>query len=772
MRVRRSDVAAVGFLALLPVLFFHAVISGERAFYARDVLEFHHPSKMVLREIVRGGEFPYWNPYFSAGQPLAANPQNELFYPLTWMIFGGDFEIRFQLLILVHILISLLAMYALLRSLEIRAAPAAAGAIAFGLGGIALSATGLLPVLFCDAWLPLTCLFSRRFLLQHQPRDFGLGALFFGIQCLIGEPATILQTVALIGAYAAARGLQERSIRPLYSALAIGAGGVGVAAAQILPAIDHFGDSVRQRGLAFELVSQWSTPFSRIPEWFYPSLFGHTASEGGPILYWGGTAYGAVRAPFFYSIYAGLLVSVMAAAGFVTRQKGWRLALTLLAGSIAVAAGSHTPLLALAHRAGFDWLRYPERFLFLGCFAMMVFGCRTLQSVIDGDRRVWLAAVGISAAAGTVALALRLVPLSAYSRGFVRFWDRAPSILTNQAIEISRTDWLVAAIRCAALVLVLLILPGVKRPLQMVILAGFMIADVAPLVREIARTTDASIYRTTPIAAQKLLRIRRDFRIFHQAQWEKLTPTGMEHSRNIGDEPGPLRNAMFPRIPADFGLATVMESDYDLSSLRPAAEFVECAFRMKDRVPDWPQPFAAMSNAWIYAVYRPFSDAFTIAGGDVRRMQPVAFLPLRPMPRYYFADRLVTIRDSADFIRRVSAEPITPAVAFIKHPAWMPANGVVRSVASSANHIRLGVWSSGRGFLVLSVTPHKYWRATMDGREIGPVSVNIGYQGFEIPPGEHVLEMRYRNPRVFAGIVISLATLTALVAIIGRMRAP
>ena len=91
--------------------------------------------KQVLREIVQGGEFPYWNRYFAAGQPIAANPEHEVFYPLTWLILLPSYNLGYSLHIALHIYIGLLGMYALLRSMELRPAAAWFGAMAFGLGG-------------------------------------------------------------------------------------------------------------------------------------------------------------------------------------------------------------------------------------------------------------------------------------------------------------------------------------------------------------------------------------------------------------------------------------------------------------------------------------------------------------------------------------------------------------------------------------------------------------------------------------------------------------
>jgi hypothetical protein len=88
---------------------------------------------------VQGGEFPYWNRHFSAGQPFAANPEHEVFYPLTWLVLLPSYDLGFRLLILAHVYIGVLGMYALLRSMALRIPAAYFRALAFGLGGLVLS---------------------------------------------------------------------------------------------------------------------------------------------------------------------------------------------------------------------------------------------------------------------------------------------------------------------------------------------------------------------------------------------------------------------------------------------------------------------------------------------------------------------------------------------------------------------------------------------------------------------------------------------------------
>src|SRR5881275_1096416 len=146
---RRADLLAVTALALLATIFFADVLFGVNQFYMRDMTRYYYPAKQILREIVQHGEFPYWNRYFSAGQPIAANPEHEVFYPLTWLILLPSFDLGYRLHILIHIYVGLLGMYLLLRSMDLRPPAAWMGAMAFGLGGIYLSYVNLLPILFC-----------------------------------------------------------------------------------------------------------------------------------------------------------------------------------------------------------------------------------------------------------------------------------------------------------------------------------------------------------------------------------------------------------------------------------------------------------------------------------------------------------------------------------------------------------------------------------------------------------------------------------------------
>jgi hypothetical protein len=112
-------------------------------------------------------------------------------------------------------------------------------------------------------------------------------------------------------------------------------------------------------------------------------------------------------------------------------------------------------------------------------------------------------------------------------------------------------------------------------------------------------------------------------------------------------------------------------------------------------------------------------------------------------------------------VAQLIANRTSPRAAFVEAPPFAAAPGVVRAVAETPNSAALDVESAGRGFLVMSVTRHKYWEVRVDGARVAPIPTNLAYQGIAVPPGRHRVTMRYRNPLVQIGLGVSGAA-TAL----------
>ncbi len=769
---RRHDVLAIVALVLLATIAFGDVIVGSGDFYMRDLTRYYYPAKQVLREIVLHGEFPLWNRYFAAGQPIAANPEHEVFYPLTWLILLPSYDLGYRLHILIHIYIGLLGMYFLLRSMELRPYASFFGAFTWGLGGLYLSYINLLPILFCVAWLPLTCLFVRRFLLQRNRRDFALAALFLGIQFLVGEPTTIIQTGFLIGVYALYRAwysrprLSKSITRVLWIAL-ISSAGLLIGSAQVLPGIDHVHDSARSRPFGFDLVSAWSMPWAKYAELLYPNILGHLSVKH-VTWYWAGGLYPGMGSPFLFSIYCGLLMIALVIGGALARPRGGRLVLLIALVSSILALGSHTPLLKWCYDAGIATsVRYPEKFALMGMFAVIIFSAQMLQRMLDGDETVREGALGFTLAVLLVATFVAVTTFTPnYARAMTKIWSITTGPAGNTTIAISKNDWWFAVMRGVAVALLLLSVRTRRRTTWLAIAALVVIADVLPVGEEINPRMPRRFFDPPP-AASLLPKNHSDYRLFHEVDWYGQEETARKFFSVGSGVYWVVRNGLFPMTPSGVGIRTVLERDYDKTALLPTIDLTDSVWDVKrSGRSDWYVPFMAMSNAWYRAVYRDYDKESRRIKGDWTKSLPVTFLPAPHYPRYYFADQIVTIKDRSDFVKKLSANSYSERVAFVQRPAFVPAGGVVRSVRETANSATLDVESFGEAFLVMSVTPHKYWGITIDGRPVPAIVTNIGYQGITVTPGRHRVVMRYSNPLVKVGGAISIATLLVLLFLI------
>jgi hypothetical protein len=81
--------------------------------------------------------------------------------------------------------------------------------------------------------------------------------------------------------------------------------------------------------------------------------------------------------------------------------------------------------------------------------------------------------------------------------------------------------------------------------------------------------------------------------------------------------------------------------------------------------------------------------------------------------------------------------------------------------------------SSDQPVLVVVRTPYdRNWRATVDGRDAPVVPADYLIQAVPVPPGSHTVRLTYEDPSIGAGLIGSLASVTALgiLAVVMRLR--
>jgi hypothetical protein len=767
-KLRSLDAAAIGLFMLLFAATYGDVLFRGAGFFQRDLTTYHYPMKKVVREMILEGHFPLWNPYYGAGQPMAANPAWEIFYPPQLLVLLPGFNWGYQFHILVHLLIGGLGLFALTRSLGASPAAALLAAIAFSFGGPLLSLIRLLPFLFSMAWVPWILLFARRFLLRPNGVDLFCGALFLGVQATVGEPTTLLQTWTLISVYALFRIWSERRAgRPIrttiIAAVVLLVAGAAVGAVQLVPAADHAGDSVRSEPFTFQLASDWSMPWKRPVEMLFPAVFRQLPGSDGQV---GFMSMYPMGDPFIGDLYIGLLPILLVIAAAVVRPKQTLPIALVLAGCYLVAVGKNTPLFALLYKAGiFESIRYPEKFILSALVLLAIVVAVMGERLVARDKKTTSIVFALAILWTLLAALLALTGSSSKGTDPTSTLDMV--VMGEKAFS-QRGYWLMQLVRGAVLVAMLAWLrkSKVRAEIWTAVAASLLVADLSYLQRQMAQRQPARYFERPDIAQQ--LPKGNGYRLFHYAdvEWADATAVSDQFFGEGRLQPWMIRNGIFPRTPAAWGIPLALEEDFDQTHLLPTAEFLKAMREVRQRgASDWKEIFEAMAGVQYRATFRSFEAENARVAGRLEEMVPIDIEQVAANPRYYFASQLTKIRDRQDFVFHLTERGWNRDAAFVEFEPFAPAPGRVISVTeSSPTRIRIEAESSGQSFLVISMTPHKYWRALLDGKETALHVANVGLQGIVFPAGRHTVELRYSNPRIAAGAAIMIVALIALIA--------
>lgn len=772
---RRTDrLAQLVLIGIILVLFSDVVFLGA-VFVSRDMLPLKIPMESVVRDAILSGHIPYWDPTFSGGQPLAANPENELFYPPNWLILLPGFPYGLSLLIVLHLALGWIGVFRLSRVLGLGTGSAVVGALAFGLSGLFVSMTNLPPEFFATAWIPLILALSIAAFRSRRVTDAALAALALGMQFLIAEPSISLQTVLLMaatGGYFAWTSAEQRG-RAFLKAIGIFGAVVGaalcVAAVQLVPAADLLRDTVRGRGFARSISGTWSFPPMRIVElavdrWFGPLSGSHIG------WYWGRIFYGPKSYPYFSNVHLGILVVSLALASIRTRTRWRGAAWTLIGGFFVLAVGTHTPLFAIFASTPIGRItRYPEKFIISVALVLVVMAAAMFERILGGDDRARKTAASVAATIAVIAGGLWLASwTSAYSLSFGRLWELSGPVL-ERAVVLSRGILAISA-GCAALTTLLWLVASRARPMMTTVLACVVILVELGFAAGRDSPRMPRTFLSEPAALQTAKKGERIFGLAAMATNSEVSRNYEAHATTGREVLYLHRDILVGRLPNLWGRSVVMDTDVSATSLVATTDFVGTFLPVyKRRGREAFAMFMEMSGASDITLYRPFDTEWSRSEGRFDRMRPIEIVRA-PHPQAYFATAIDRIHGPDEFVNDLTSRPWKPGTVFVGFPPFAPDPGKILSSERSANRIDLDVDADGRAFLVVCETPHRYWRATVDGKPAALRVANVGYQGLVVNRGRHHVRLRYRNPLVDWSGAVTLISLTLIALLLYRGR--
>lgn len=732
-------------LALLCAAFYWDVLllPAGRIVASNDLSNMFLPWLRFAVSTLQQGHLPLWNPYFFSGSSFIANPQPALFYPPTWLVLLMPVTRALGWIVVLHLWLAGVGMYAWLRSEGASAVGALFGAAVFAFSGyfFVRVRAGHLGVITTGAWLPLVLWAYRR---AVRRRSWGLavvGGLPVGLSILAGHTASFVYVALGLVCYAVfcawenCRG--NRSLReallPLTWAGVMLLAGLAVAAVQLLPMVELVVRSTRQAAPNYDFATRFSWPPGYLLTLLVPNFFGEPTGTG----YWGDGVYDE----FIY--YVGVLPLLLAILGARLRHRLTPFLLLLGLGALLLAFGGYGGLHPLFYRFAplFQTMRAPARagFLFtLAAAALAGLTLTALQSAARENRVRMLEPLRwplvLVVAGGTLAMVVA---------GFMAFaWGReanpAAGRLWHQANQTALflflfllSAGLLAAWRDAAS----------PRAVFGLLALGLAVLDLWTLGNGIVKPADVQESAYWRIVAQAV----------DDPHPARVLPWGL----NDFEQNGGL----------EFGLRSVF--GYDPLTLQRYEEFIT----------SWPDPRARtydLLNAGYLVTTAPqeFSAEDQLPAPRLLSKESGVWIYERPgaLPQTWVVPQ-VEVLDDADTLIRIHESDFDPrTTALLNSPLdcdgvaaspVLPAHGDgsdVKIVRYEGNRIEAQVQGAG-GLLVFSELDYPGWRATLDGEPVPILRADYVLRALCVPAGEHRVVMVYDPPLLKIGLAITGLTL-------------
>ncbi len=761
---RRADALALVILAAAVAILLGRVIRGE-ILVESDILAYYYPMKTALRQLFLRGSSLVWNPYLGEGQPLAANPEHEIFYPFTWLLFVLPVRHALAISEVSHLALAFWGMRRLLRRLRVSELAALAGSSAWSFGGLFISSMHFFPVFFAWTWVPW--LVETALMPSGKPRTFLRGALFGGLILLAGEPVSALLAALLyLAAFLSRPFTRERSGRAAATAILA----VALGAATLLPGAALARKGIRGQGLPDASANRMSFPPVRFVELLFPRAMGYVAPHDYG-RYFGWWFYTQGSWPFFWGLYGGALLLPAAAAGLAGGRRSVRVFALIGSACLLVSLGPPGLVWSFLRRTFPPWrgIRFPEKFLEAFVFSIVI----AMSAGFDRIRRspcvrrgvlAWLAALGVVFAFGGEARGLWQSFFGAYPR-------LSASVGTKTAVAaISRTLWTSSGRYALFGLLLLALIVASRRSRRATALAAAALAiatglDAITASRDFMRTRTVGWVEQPPRVVRRILAAGPPPRLVDFLPPEPGIPN------LVREKNGPFdRNRALWVQPVQWGIPVALDQDFDFT-------YIYSEMRARDLIsqlaPGYPRVLSRLLAGRCVGAFMAWQRPMSID-------DPVTLLGIPGVrPEVDSATSVIRFRGNQDFLEKsIAATGDLARAAFVEEP--VPAN--LPDPPSEARIGRVTLKNDFVSFLADSPSPSLVriartndgnWRAAVDGRPSPVVTVDLSMIGIALPAGSHAVTIRYRDNALLAGMGISLAAAALMAALfVASVRRP
>ncbi len=717
------------FFAFITLAFFSPVLftTTYHLPIGSDFVHFNYPNDVFAARSLQSGELPLWNPYVSAGQPYAADPNIGFFYPFRLLLTSSYFDYRMMTYLLIfHYFLAGLFTYALAKDLGASRFGSITAGVGFMFSGFLISQMDHINIIFSSVWLPLIFLFFRRAVLESKVPYALLAGLVLSLSVLGGHQQFTLFSVYWCAIWLAVLLAHTRGKKFFFKIglfLGMIAVSVGASSIQILPTVEFF-QYTQRNALTLVQASLYNTILTDWILLLFPHYLGAYARQADFL--------STVMINEFY-MYAGVITLFSAFVGsYVWKSWEKRFFLLMILLSVIFSAGHITPLyqLALDIIPGMKYVRVPGRFVFwlnLSLPILSAFGVDwILQQMASANKRLSRDAILICATGAILGISF-----------FLFFFKNAPPEIPPEIISLRLLNNLMLSALLLGLTLFLFFQKRWPRNhlFRQFFLLSLLLVDL------------------------------------FAAQWPRHFTT-----RNVLDVFEHPEIVTFLDQNAGFDRISFVKEPYNKEKWPPLGTLLYGYYQ--DRGLPW-NPF----DLEAYARYRKAVDLggrfysflgtrFLIADGS-KSVPEQWVLKLsanglnvyensQVMPRAFMVYQSIVETNpekALEMIRNEEFDPLTTVLLTSGEPFSAPVGANQVTITSITNNsMSIHAESDQPGYLVVSDVLYPGWRVFVNEQAQEMLRANYAFRAVFLPAGQSTVYFEFRPPLFTVGLAITLLT--------------
>lgn len=336
-----------------------------------------YPWKEFAMEQLKAGEIPLWNPYTFSGQPLLANFQSSVFYPLNIFYFLTDPKNAWILLIVAQPFMGGIFMYLCARSFRLSAVASSFAAVAFIFSSYFVTWMENGNITHSYIWFPLSFWAINSFFAKQKARFLLVLILSLSFSTLAGHPQTAIYLYFSVFLYWLFKSGQSKSLSNILTLVVVIFLALAAVAIQLVPTYDFYTKSPISLPFSREVFDRSILPYKNLVSFFASDFFGHPAAGN----FWS-QSYGD------FTPYFGVVPFIFALWAMVRRWQQKFVKFAILVAAFFILAAVPGPITYLIKTLRIPLLdsTTPSRFISISIFFLIILSSIGLEDFLKNEK--------------------------------------------------------------------------------------------------------------------------------------------------------------------------------------------------------------------------------------------------------------------------------------------------------------------------------------------------------------------------------------------------